>query len=374
MARPAQPPRLYLRKRAGRAATWVIKHLGQETALCLAENEHAEAAAELARFTAALKTQVETGEKRAASLHISTVLDYYAEKHVPQLARPRENMARLENLTAFFGVRTVVQLNGALCREFVEWRRADGCGDSAARRELVALRAALGFWHKEYTLDVLPALTLPKDAPPRADYLTRDQVARLLWAAWKGNKALGVQPNKHIARFILIGVYTGTRTSAILGLRWLPSVSNGWVDLDRGLLQRKGSGVAASKKRQPTVKLHKRLAVHLARWRRIDLAEGITSVVSFNGRPVSKLRAWCKVRKASGLTTEQGALFDPVKHHLRHTATTWLLQAGVAIWEVAGYVGMSPEILDKVYGHHTPDRQSHAASVGYGANRRSSAA
>ena len=373
MSRPTQPPRLYLRERKGRAPTWVIKHLGQETSLGLAGTQHTEATAELARFTAALKTKNEGGEKHAAKLHIETVLTYYLEKHVPQLARPRENTARIENLAAFFGQRSVAQICGALCREFVEWRRADGCGDSAARRELVTLRAAIGFWHAEYTLDVVPCVTLPKEAAPRGDYLTRDEVARLLWAAWKGNAETGVQPNKHIARFILIGVYTGTRTSAILGLRWLPSLANGWVDLDRGLLHRKGNGIAASKKRQPTVQLHKRLAVHMARWRRMDLAAGVTSVVSYNGKPVGKLRAWAKVREASGLTTERGALFNPVKHHLRHTATTWLLQAGVAIWEVAGYVGMSPEILDKVYGHHSPDRQHNAASMGYGSSRQRAA-
>jgi integrase len=37
---------------------------------------------------------------------------------------------------------------------------------------------------------------------------------------------------------------------------------------------------------------------------------------------------------------------------LRHTAATWLMQAGVDRWEAAGFLGMSVEMLDRVYGHH----------------------
>lgn len=42
-------------------------------------------------------------------------------------------------------------------------------------------------------------------------------------------------------------------------------------------------------------------------------------------------------------------------HTLRHTAATWLMHAGVKEWDAAGYLGMSVEILHKVYGHHHPD-------------------
>ncbi|MGA9516954.1 MAG: site-specific integrase, partial [Pseudolabrys sp.] len=42
-------------------------------------------------------------------------------------------------------------------------------------------------------------------------------------------------------------------------------------------------------------------------------------------------------------------------HTLRHTAATWLMQNGVDKWEAAGFLGMSVEMLDRVYGHHHPD-------------------
>ena len=37
------------------------------------------------------------------------------------------------------------------------------------------------------------------------------------------------------------------------------------------------------------------------------------------------------------------------------------MQQGSDIWEAAGYLGMSPELLERVYGHHHPDFQSDVA-------------
>jgi integrase len=41
-------------------------------------------------------------------------------------------------------------------------------------------------------------------------------------------------------------------------------------------------------------------------------------------------------------------------HTLRHTAATWLMQAGVDMWTAAGYLGMTVKTLERVYGHHHP--------------------
>src|SRR5262245_27930129 len=52
---------------------------------------------------------------------------------------------------------------------------------------------------------------------------------------------------------------------------------------------------------------------------------------------------------------------------MRNTAATWLMQAGVDKWEAAGFLGMSVEMLDQVYGHHHPDHLRTAAqALSYG--------
>lgn len=43
------------------------------------------------------------------------------------------------------------------------------------------------------------------------------------------------------------------------------------------------------------------------------------------------------------------------------------MQAGVDKWEAAGFLGMSVEMLDRVYGNHHPDHLRQAAhALGYG--------
>ena len=46
---------------------------------------------------------------------------------------------------------------------------------------------------------------------------------------------------------------------------------------------------------------------------------------------------------------------DVTPHVLRHTAATWLMQAGTDMWEAAGYLGVTVEMLSARYGHHHPD-------------------
>jgi integrase len=44
-----------------------------------------------------------------------------------------------------------------------------------------------------------------------------------------------------------------------------------------------------------------------------------------------------------------------VRHSLRHTAATWLMQAGVDLG--SRWLGMTVEQLEANYGHHHPDFQ-----------------
>jgi hypothetical protein len=39
------------------------------------------------------------------------------------------------------------------------------------------------------------------------------------------------------------------------------------------------------------------------------------------------------------------------------------MQCGVPIWEAAGFLGMSPEVLQDTYGHHHPDYLMGAAAA-----------
>jgi integrase len=72
--------------------------------------------------------------------------------------------------------------------------------------------------------------------------------------------------------------------------------------------------------------------------------------VEWNGEPVQSVdKAFANVVADAGLGN------DVTPHVLRHTAATWLMQAGTDMWEAAGYLGMTIEMLSQRYGHHHPN-------------------
>ena len=226
--------------------------------------------------------------------------------------------------------------------------------DQTARRDLDCFRSAINYYHAEYgPLDAVPKVTLPPKGPGRIRWLTRSEAARLLWAARR---------TPHVARFILIALYTGTRSKAVLRLRWEKNFRAGWVDLDAGVIHRRGVDETDTAKKRPPVRIPDRLLPHLRRWKKMDEKIGLhlIDVCHYHGKSIEKMRrSWPAIRERAGLGK------DVIPHVLRHTCVTWLLQAGVSTWEVGGFVGMSEEMVRETYGHHSPDFQKNAASAGH---------
>lgn len=352
MPRKRKPPRLYLRERAGRDSQWVIRDGTGEVGTGCGADDLAGAGKALEKFLAETYTPPKTS--KGAELLVAEVISYYARERMPHTKRPDAIRVSLEPLFEFWGVRPIADIKKSSCQEYTQWRQEwSKVKESTARHDLVNLAAALRYYHKEYALDALPVVTLPEKAMPRERWLDRGEIARLIWAAWR-------EPRwRHVARFILIGYYTGTRSAAILQLRWSASTQGGWFDVEAERLYRKGLATRETKKRQTPAKIHRRLLPHLHRWRNSDAERGLTHVVHYNGKPVMKLRrSWDHVRSRAGLAGD-----DVVQHTLRHSAATWLMQAGVSIFEAAGYLGMSPETLERVYAHQHEDFQDAASKA-----------
>jgi integrase len=96
------------------------------------------------------------------------------------------------------------------------------------------------------------------------------------------------RPLRHLARFILIGLYTGTRVAAIASASPIAQQGRSFVDLDRGIFYRLAQGRQATSKRQPPVPLPPRLLAHLRRWRDKGIAK--QHFVEFNGQPVKSVK------------------------------------------------------------------------------------
>jgi integrase len=307
MPRSSKGARLWLRRRRGRAAQWVILDHGRELRTGAGENDLQAAENALARYIAN-KRRPQFGDGHPSRVLIADILADYGEHHGPTTKRADLIGGAINKLVEFFGGKTLSTITGVTCNAYVRWRtqqvnaRAKKNGkpieESTARRELVVLGAALRWCWKEGKIDRLMPISLPPQAGPRQRHLNRSEVAALLAGALGWDRD-GVRHrtkiNRHLANFILITLYTGTRHDAILRLRWVPNTDGGWIDLASGVLYRRASGAVDKGKRRPPVPITPRLLPHLHRWRRFTT----THVIEYAGRPINskERRAWrtCRI-------------------------------------------------------------------------------
>lgn len=361
MPRKRKGPRLWLRPgrpaRAGRtaeSAVWIIRDGPSSHSTGCGEEELEAAEKQLADHIALKHDPAARRDQAPQNVPIADAINLYSTDIAPRHARPAETAARLERLLDAFGDRTMDHIKGATCRAYVRDRGAP----VAARRELEDLRAAFHYAFREGIVDQMVPVTLPDKPASRQRWLERDEAARLIWAAWRlrqkhrGNDSRRATA-KHVARFILVALYTGSRAGPVCGAAIRPTLHSAFVDLDAGLFHRKPPGERQTKKRAPPVALPDRLLAHLRRWERKGISKNF--VVEWNGKPVSKInKAFRAVRAAAGFGE------DVVPHTLRHTAATWLARNGVPISEAADFVGMSVETFERVYRHHAPGFQEQA--------------
>jgi integrase len=345
MPRKRLPARLKLRRRHGREARWIIVDGRKEIDTGCGESARGNAETKFGEYLAASR-RIDTAERNPARVAVADVIALYVKANP---APPAIYHAR--PLLAFFGEHTLSEINGQLCRGYATTRGHD-VSASTVRRELVTLQAAVNLWHQESPLDAVPRIVKPLEAKAKERFLSRHESARLLNAA----RRLGL---RYLARFILIGLYTGTRHGAILRLRWYPSVDAGWIDAERGIIHRSGTGEAATRKRRGTSRIPARLMAHVRIWARRDLESGPQSaIVRWKGKPIEKeRRAWASAVKAAGMGS------DVAPHCLKHTCCSWALASGMNIWDLAGLTSTSVKTLESTYGHHAPEFQQATAKA-----------
>jgi integrase len=353
MPRQSKGARLWLRKRRGRAAQWVIRDGNYQKSTGCVAHDIVGAERALASYIASKHVrQVRSGNREPDQIPLADVLTIYLTDIVPRHSRPKETKGRIKRLDSFFGNKMLSCVTGETCRAYAAQRSTD----AAARRELEDLRAAINHHRREGLCNKVVEVVLPPERPPRERWLTRSEAAGLIWSAWRYRELQQGQQTdrrsrRHIARFALLALYTGSRASAVCCAALQPTVGRGWIDLDRGVFYRRPAGRRETKKRQPPVPLPDRLLAHLRRWKR----RGQRFAVEWNGEPVKCVdKAFAKVVAAAGLGD------DVTPHVFRHTAATWLMQAGTDLWEAAGYLGMTVETLSARYGHHHPDHLARA--------------
>lgn len=397
MPRPRKPPRLYLNPGEN---VWVIRDGPHTERTGCGAADRIEAEKKFSDYLA-LKFKPAVRESHLARIGVGEALAVYGEEHVPGNRRASVESAgyNIATLLEWWGDKTLADVNKKHSEAYAKWRGTPAYVDgkltrravrpSSIRRELAVLNAAINHWHENHgPLESVPIVTLPPKPASRDRWLDRGEAALLLagalgfyrrtWcevatrrscAKWERYRP-GI--NRHLARFILLGLYTGSRKSVMLDVQWMANLTGGWVDLDRSVLYRKPPEQVETKKKKPPARLGRRIVAHLRRWQRLDdvarerMAQRdpdkaralFRYIVAWRGKHVASIRtAWDAAIELSGLDGKV------VRHTLRHTRATWLMQKGVDRWEASGHLGMSVQMLEDVYGHHDPAWQKDAAEV-----------
>lgn len=319
---------------------------------------------------------------------IADILNAYLTEHAPHVASDDIITYRIGSLSEWWGMKQLADVTTANCRLYVKHREEFNiqkavereivkarrekrepdlvaaemdapAGTTGARGDLEVLRAAIGYWHREKKpLKVIPAVWLPQKPENRKQWLTRSQVARLLWHSRRVVHNFETNPKKrarlvrHLSRFVILGFYTGSRSGVVLGTRYK------MLDFERDFMNRKPHGARKTKKQAPPHKMPRRLKSWLMRWQRID-GKAADFVVHIEGKKIAKLRrSWDTARKAAGLPD------DVTPHTLRHSRATHLMKnRAVANEDAAEFLGMTLQTFIDTYGHHDPEWQKDAADA-----------
>lgn len=204
--------------------------------------------------------------------------------------------------------------------------------------ELQFLRAALNFAGKPGHRDF--KIWMPKKAPPRTRYLTKDEMKKFMVVA---------QRNERLALFLELAIATAGRKGAVTELTW------DRVDFDRGLLNLFNPDKDESNKGRSEVPITSRLhQVLLAAKKRAQTKY----VLEYQGkRYQNPKKAFAKALKEAGID-------HATPHDIRRTAAVWMAEAGVSMSEISQYLGhSSTRVTESTYARYSPDYLRGAASA-----------
>lgn len=196
------------------------------------------------------------------------------------------------------------------CRSYAAERRAS---EATVRYEILQVSTALSWGRKAGHINARPSMWLP-DAPERkVRHLTHGQFEKFF---------AGVRAD-HAKLYVLLGLYTMARPSAILDLTW------DRIDFDRGLIDLNPAGRKQTAKKRPVVPMHDELRKPL---QQAYEARQCAYVVEHGAKPVKSVK---KAFQAASLRS--GVHVTP--YTLRHTGAVWAAEGGISMSALAQFMG-----------------------------------
>lgn len=239
------------------------------------------------------------------------------------------------HLSLYFGAKPLSQITNFEVEKYKKFRKDEQAKPATINRELALLSHLLNKALDWGWITHSPGrIKLLKEDNARITYLTTEQCTRLLATALKDG-------NPQIHMFILIGLETAMRKSEILSIR-LKDINT----TQRSIYIPKAK--AGARVQPVTERLADFLEQHLQMTPRDQewLFPSIGNMPSKTGHTTAIDEAFRRVVKAAGLDPK-----EIVRHTLRHTATTHLVQAGIDLPTVQAITGHKTPSMVHRYSH-----------------------
>lgn len=217
-----------------------------------------------------------------------------------------------------------------MCREYAKARKAKGRKPGTIWTELNHLRIAMSWAAKSRYIPDAIFIELPKKPAPKDRRLSKHEASKLIAAA---------EP-EHIKVAIVLMIGTAARKGAVLDLTW------DRVDFKRGLITYADAADDGLRKGRATVRMNNMVRNALLKAKPAATSE---YVVEWAGDKVGSIkRGFAASVKRAGLT-------GVTPHVLRHTAASFMAEAGRPMAEIAAVLGHSDSaITERVYAKFNP--------------------
>ncbi|WP_166141436.1 site-specific integrase [Methylosinus sp. RM1] len=296
----------------------------------------------------------------------------------------------------------VVRLCGALmlgdvtpkmCKRYEKQRSQEidrRYGTPIGLTEIGTLRQAVNHFQDGTPLNYNVRYYIPQRDTPPFQWLTRDEMARYLWAC-RGRIAVAItdadgnvvghrwrvardddpsltgpegdrrvlRDREEIAkrrmeiRRVLLGIYSASRHRVLIEIEYDRACARAHLSFIENRLHRKARGARDTSKRRPTIPAVPKLSRFVLNWGRADAAprpgrrRPTTILHRADGEPYKNGIG----RKLLGRIAADACLDKPVNSHVfRHTTAMWLKIEGVAIMVASNFLGIDIETLTRHYG------------------------
>jgi len=285
-------------------------------------------------FIEQVKTDARNGrlnlpKGRKVILRFKQAADKYLEKLKEEGGKdiPKKDQRLRDHLTPFFKDKPLSSISTFDIGRYKKARLQEECSPGTLNRELAVLSHRKWLQHKPCIIK------REKEDKGRITYLDTKQIERLIEESKKDQ-------NCHIYPFIVIGLDTSMRRSEILTIR----IEN--IDLEKRIIY-VPKAKAGAREQPITGNLVKFLQGY------IEAAEPeqewlFPSEKSKSGHVMNIEKPWSRVVKAAELDPK-----EIVRHTLRHTAITHLVQAGVDLPTVQRISGHKTLSMVVKYSHQS---------------------